>query len=84
MPALAVREARAVVRCALAVFKNAHLRFYPYPNASGRLCLVCVESGDGNDLFRQLVELAEPIPDIEDEHAIERQFFAAPDTGAVH
>jgi hypothetical protein len=32
----------------------------------------------------QLVELGEPIPDIDDEHAIEAQFFAAPDGGAIH
>ena len=84
MAAIAVREARPVVRCALAVFRGAHLRFYAYPDASGRRCVVCVERPDGSDVFQVLVELDEPIPDIEDEHAIERQFFAAPDAGAVH
>jgi hypothetical protein len=83
MPAIAAREARLIISRALAVFRGCHLRFYAYPDARRRLCLVSVER-DGTDLLQQLVELAEPIPNIEDEHGIERQFFAAPDAGVVH
>ena len=84
MPAIAVREARRVIRCALGVFKGAHLRFFAYPCADARLVLIVVESADGADLFQQLVEFGEPIPDLDDEHRIEREFFTAPDAGAVH
>ena len=64
---------------ALAAFKghSVHLRFFAYPHASGRLCLVCVERPDGTDVLQVLAELDGPIPVIDDEHAIERQFFAA-------
>jgi len=49
--------------CALAVFKGCHLRFFAYPDARGRLCLVCVERADGVDMFELLVEFGEPIPE---------------------
>jgi hypothetical protein len=42
------------------------------------------ERPDGAEVFQQLVQLGEPIPDVDDEHRIEAQFFAAPDGGALH
>jgi hypothetical protein len=84
MSAIAVREARPMITRALGVFKGCHRRFFAYPDPSGRRCVVCVERPDGTDVFQVLAELDGPIPDIDDEHAIERQFFAAPDAGAVH
>ena len=84
MAAIAVREARPMIGRALAVFKGCHLRFFGYPDASGRRCVVCVERPDGTDVLQVLAELDEPIPDVDDEHGIERQFFAAPDGGTVH
>jgi hypothetical protein len=83
MAAIAVREARPMIARALAVFRGCHLRFYAYPDERRRLCLICIER-DGTDVLQQLVELGEPIPDVADEHGIERQFFAAPDAGATH
>jgi hypothetical protein len=43
--------------------------------------IVCVERPDGTDVLQVLAELDGSIPVIDDEHAIERQFFAAPDGG---
>ena len=45
---------------------------------------MCVERSDGTDMFELLVEFGEPIPDIDDENRIEREFFAAPSGGALH
>ena len=84
MPAIDVREARRVIGCALVAFKGCHVRFFAYPDAGGRLCLVCVERPDGTDVLQVLAELEAPIPNICDEYRIGAQFFAAPDGGAIH
>ena len=73
--ARSVSEGRRLVTSALAALKGCHLRFFAYPHASGRLCLVCIEQSDGTDALQQLVELGEPIPDIYDEHRIESPVF---------
>jgi hypothetical protein len=80
MPAVTLSEARPMVAGALAALNGRPfaLRFFPYPSADARLVLVIIEAPDGADLFEQLVEFDEPIPDIDDELAIGQQFTAAP------
>jgi hypothetical protein len=80
MPAVTLSEARPMVASVLAALNGRpfQLRFFAYPSTDARLVLVIIEQPDDVDLFEQLVEFDEPIPDICDEHAIGQQFTAAP------